>query len=98
MFDKEYESNFNDYHEDVDEKEKYVNEKLSQLPIQQLIKQIKLDEILWDFDVVSLYPSVMWDENSIYPRIETDYAYTPDINRKLKKNSLRVLLLEEVLF
>ena len=44
---------------------KYINEKLSQLPIHQLIKQIKLDELLWDFDAVSLYPSAMWDKNSI---------------------------------
>ena len=28
----------------------------------------------------------MWDENSIYPRIETGYAFTPDMNKKLSKN------------
>ena len=36
--------------------------------------------MLWDFDAVSLYPSAMWDEKSIYPRIETEYAYTGDMN------------------
>ena len=25
----------------------------------------------------------MWDGNSIYPRIETGYAFTPDMNKKL---------------
>ena len=25
----------------------------------------------------------MWDENSIYPRIETGYAYTKDMNDEL---------------
>ena len=25
----------------------------------------------------------MWDENSIYPRIETEYAYTTDMNEEL---------------
>ena len=25
----------------------------------------------------------MWDENSIYPRIETGYAFTPDMKKKL---------------
>ena len=39
--------------------------------------------LLWDFDAVSLYPSAMWDENSIYPRIETGYAYTKDMNDEL---------------
>ena len=37
---------------------------LGQLPIHQLLKQIELDELLWDFGAVSLYPSAMWDENS----------------------------------
>ena len=81
IFKKEYESKLNDYRdEDVDEKEKNINEKLSKLPIHQLIKQIKLDEVLWDFDAESSYSSAMWDENSIYPRIETDYAFTRDMN------------------
>ena len=47
------------------------------------MKQIELVQLLWDFDAVSLYPSAMWDEKSIYPRIETSYAYTPDMNDEL---------------
>ena len=87
IFEKDYENQFNDYgDEDVEEKEKYINENLSQLSIQQLIKQIKLDELLWDFDAVSLYPSAIWDENSIYPRIETGYALTIDMNDELFEN------------
>ena len=84
IFEKEYEDQFGDYRDgDVDGKEKYINEKLSQLPIHQLIKQIKIYELLWDFDAVSLYPSAMWDEKSIYPRIETVYAFTRDMNKFL---------------
>ena len=64
---------------------KYINEKLSQLPVHQLIKQIKLDELLWDFDAVSFCPSAMWDENSIYPKIETGCAFTKDMNKELVK-------------
>ena len=30
-----------------------------------------------------MYPSAMWDENSFYPRIETGYAFTKDMNEKL---------------
>ena len=66
FFEKEYESNFSDYRdENVEEKEKYINEKLSELPIHQPIRQLKRIELLWDFDCVSLYPSAMWDKNSI---------------------------------
>ena len=63
--------------------EKYINEELSKLPIHQLWKQIKLFELLMDFDDTSLYPSAMWDKKSIYPRIETGYAYTKDLNNEL---------------
>ena len=44
-------------------------------PVHQEIKQIKLVELLWDFDAVSVNPSAMWDGKSIYPRNETGYAY-----------------------
>ena len=33
-----------------------------------------------DFDASSLYPSAMWDENSVYPKIETGYAFKPHMN------------------
>ena len=66
-------------------KKEYINKKLSQLPIHQLLKQVKLDELLWDFDAVSLNSSAMWDESSIYPRIETGYAYTKNMNNRLAK-------------
>ena len=54
IFGKENENQLNDYRDrDLDEKREY-QKKLSQLPIHQLLKQVKLDEILWDFDAVSL--------------------------------------------
>ena len=84
IFEKESEDQFDDYrNEDVEEKEKYINEKLSNLRLHNLIKRIELIHLLWDFYAVSLDPSAMWDENSKYPRIETGYAYTRDMNDEL---------------
>ena len=84
IFEKEYEDQFDDYRdEDIEEKEKYTNKKLGSLRLHKLIQRIELKHLLWDFDAVSLYPSAMWDENSIYPRIETGYAYTRDMNDTL---------------
>ena len=84
IFEKEYEDRFDDYRdENLEEKEKFINEKLSELRLYKLIKQIELIEILWDYDAVSLYPSAMWDEKSIYPRIETGYAFTTNMNDEL---------------
>ena len=38
---------------------------------------------MWDFGAVSLYSSAQSDKKSINPRIETGYAYTPDMNDEL---------------
>ena len=34
-----------------------------------------------DFDATSLYPSAMWDENSVYPKIESGFAFKPQMNK-----------------
>ena len=85
IYEKEYENQSNDYREDDREEKKIVNEKLGKLPIHQLSKQIKLYELLRDFDAVSLYPSAMWDEKRIYTRIEIRYAFTREMNKELAK-------------
>ena len=56
---------------------------MTQLRIHQLLKQLQLNDFLWSFDCTSLYPSAMWDKLSIYPKIETIYAFTPDMNDEL---------------
>ena len=84
IFEIEYEDQFDDYRdENMEEKEEYINKKLNELRLHKIIKRIELIHLLWDFDAVSLYPSAMWDENSIYPRIETGYAFTRDMNNEL---------------
>ena len=84
IFEKEYENQFNAYRdENVEEKEKYINEKLRNLRLHKKIKRIELIPLLWYFDAVSLYPTAMWDENSFYPRIESGYSFTMDMNDEL---------------
>ena len=47
IFEKEYENQFNDYRlESEEEKQKYINEKLSQLRLHKIIKRIELIELL----------------------------------------------------
>ena len=84
IFEKEYEDKFDDYRDqNEEEKEKYINENLGNLRLHKILKQIELVHLIWDFDAVSHQPSAMWDEKSIYPRIETGYAYTRDMNDEL---------------
>ena len=35
---------------------------------------------MMDFDATSLYPSAMWDENSVYPKIESGFSFEPHMN------------------
>ena len=81
---EEYESKFDDYR-DINEEEmkECINKKLSELPIHQLLQRLSLIDLMWDYVCVSLYPSAMWDSKSIYPRIETGYDFTKDMNDEL---------------
>ena len=35
---------------------------------------------MMNFDATSLYPSAIWDENSVYPKLETGFGFQPDMN------------------
>ena len=84
IFEKEYDDHFNEYKdENVEDKEKYINEKLTNLRLHKIIKRIELIHSLRDFDAVSLYPSAMWDPKSIYSKIETGYAFKREMNDQL---------------
>ena len=83
---KEYEKKFTDYREiDEEERNNYMNKKLGELPIQKLLQGLSLNDLLWVFDAVSLYPSAMSDEKSVYPRIETGYVFRPKMNDQLNE-------------
>ena len=84
IFKEEYESKFDDYrNKNEKEMNNYINKKLSDFPIHQLLQRLSLIDLMWDYDCVSLYPSAIWDSISIYPRIETGYAFTKDMNDEL---------------
>ena len=46
-------------------------------------KKLDVNDVMMDFDATSLYPSAMWDEKSVYPRIETGFAFKPHMNNVL---------------
>ena len=39
------------------------------LPIHKELSKLHSNETQMDFDATSLYPSAMWDEKSVYPKI-----------------------------
>ena len=72
---------YDDYRDiDQKEKEKDVNRKLNMLSIHKELSKLDSIKTQMDFDATSLYPSAMWDEKSVYPKIETGFAFKPHMN------------------
>ena len=77
----EYDSQFNDYRDnDEEERTVHFNKELNKLPIHKKLQKLNLNDVMMDLDAKSLYPSAMWDENSVYPKIESGFAFTPHMN------------------
>ena len=50
------------------------------LPIHKKLSKLDSNKTEMDFDATSLYPSAMWDEKSVYPKIESEFAFKPHKN------------------
>ena len=81
LYVKEFDSKYDDYRDiDQKEKEKYVNRKFNKLPIHKELSKLNSNKTQMAYGAYSLYPSAMWDENSVYPKIETGFALAPHLN------------------
>ena len=45
------------------------------------MSKLDLDKTQKDFDATSLYPSAIHDENSVYPKIESGFAFKSHMNK-----------------
>ena len=81
QYTKEFDSKYDDYR-DIDQKEKtdYINKKLNMLPIRKALSKLDSKITQMNYDGTSLYPSAIWDEKSVYPKIETGFAFKPHMN------------------
>ena len=50
------------------------------LSIHKELSKLNSNEPQMGFDATSLYPSAMWGENSVYPKIETGFVFKPNMN------------------
>ena len=50
------------------------------LPILKQLSKLDLSNTQMDSDATNLYPSAMWDEKSVFPKIESGFAFKPDMN------------------
>ena len=65
---------------------KIVIKKISESPFHQNFRLSDSGFLLMDFDATSLYTSAMRDDENVYPKIETSYPFTIDMNDELVKN------------
>ena len=59
----------------------YINNKLSKLTIHEKLQKPNLNDVMVDFDATSVYLSAIWDENSVYLKLETRFAFKPVMNK-----------------
>ena len=82
IIENEYDSKFKDYRDnDEEEKTEHINKELNKLPIHKKLQKLDHNDVMMDFDATSLYPSAMWDEKSVYPKIESGFAFKPYMNK-----------------
>ena len=61
-------------------KKNMLTKKLNMLSIHKELSNLNSNKTQMDFDATSLYPSAMWDEKSVYPKLETGFVFKPDMN------------------
>ena len=78
----EYDSQFNDYRDNgEEERTKHINKELNKLPIHKKLQKLDVNNnVTMDCRGNSLYPSAMRDENSVFPKIESGFAFAPHMN------------------
>ena len=57
-----------------------MNKKLNMLPSHKALSKLKSNKTQMDVDSNSLYPSALWDENSVYPKMATAFVFKPYMN------------------
>ena len=57
-----------------------LTKELNMLPIHKELSKLDLNKTQMDFDATSLYPSAMWDKNSVYAKKERGFALKPHMN------------------
>ena len=81
IIEDKYDSKYKDYRDnDEEEKTEHINKELNKLAIHKKLQKLNLNDVMMDFDATSLYPSAMLDENSVCPKIESGFAFKPNMN------------------
>ena len=78
----ENDSQFIDYRDNnEEERTKHINKEFNKQPIHKKIEKLNHNVVMMDFDATSWYPSAMWDENSVCPKLEIGFDFKPHLKK-----------------
>ena len=60
-----------------------ITKNLTNYQYKKNLEKLNHKDVMMDFDATSLYPSALWDEMSVYPKIETRFAFKPHMRKLL---------------
>ena len=77
----EYDSHIKEYRDtNQEERTRNINKELNKLAIHKKLQKLSLNDDMTDFAATSNYPNALHDKNSVYPRIETVFAFKLHMN------------------
>ena len=63
----------------IKKKTDFINKKFNMLAVHKKLSKLDSNKTQMDYIATSLYPSAMWDKNSVYPNVETGFAFKLDM-------------------
>ena len=75
-----FHSKYEDYREVNNKKTLYNNNKLNMVLFHEELSKLDSFKIQLDYDATISCPTAVWDQNSVYPKIENGFAFKPDMN------------------
>ena len=94
VIENEYDAQCKDYRDnDKKERAEHIIKELNKLPIRKKLRKLDVNnDVLMDYNGNCLYPSAMWDENSVYLKMESGFVFAHHMN------DVYVKLLNDVTF
>ena len=77
----EFDSQFEKYRaKNQEEGTENISDKLSKFSILEKVRESNINDVMMDFDATFLYPSAMYDENSVYSKRKSGFSFKLHIN------------------
>ena len=81
LYAKQIDSKYDDFRDFIQKaKTDLINNKIQMIASHEQVSKLDLYKTPMDSGATSLYPSAMWDKNSVFPKIGTRFSFWPHMN------------------